>query len=180
MREGRQLRAASREACLPLWWAGLYSQGERLGNHVKHTLRVILAVREAAGYLYTNPISLDEGSSQRCKSLSTSAVPCALRQWASETWGEPLGIAAAGSPLACTMGSKVPSKGRGLGTDEFCPVTELAVNTSALRARFSLSLSCPLLPAHFSTNFLMPHAFEATALPPSTNKYLLHTRSENL
>ena len=56
--------------------------------------------------------------------------------------GEPLGIAAAGSPLACTeeVGSKVPSKGQGLGTDEFCSVTELAVNASALQARFSLCL----------------------------------------
>lgn len=82
--------------------------------------------------------------------------------------GEPLGIAAAGSPLACTeeVGSKVPSKGQGLGTDEFCSVTELAVNASALQARFSLSLSRPLIPAHFSTNFLMPHASEATALAP--------------
>ena len=82
--------------------------------------------------------------------------------------GESLGIAAAGSPLVCTekVGSKVKSKGRGLGTDEFCSITELAINTSALQARFSLSLSHPLFPAHFSTNFLMPHAFEATALAP--------------
>ena len=103
-------------------------------------------------------------------------VPCA--NGLLKPGGEPLGIAAAGSPLACTeeVGSKVPSKGQGLGTDEFCSVTELAVNASALQARFSLCL-VPWFQLISQLTFLCPMPLKPLHLPLSTNEYLLHTRS---
>lgn len=91
-------------------------------------------------------------------------MPRALhRQWAAETWRRAFRHR---SLLVCTekVGSKVKSKGLGLGTDEFCSITELAINASALQARLSLLVSSPASSSFL--NFLMPHAFEAIELAP--------------